>query len=83
MARITYISAIIFSLSLSFLQAKELNSLEKKYFNFLDLNNDGTISKDEINKSIKLIFQLIDANQDEKISQEEIIELQNIIQILS
>ena len=51
--------------------------------NLGDLNNDGTISIDEINKSIKLIFQLIDVNQDENISQEEIIELQNILEILS
>ena len=83
MVRIIYISAIVFFLSFSFLQAKELKSLEKKYFNFLDLNNDDTISMDEINKSIKLIFQLIDTNHDKKISQEEIIELQKIIQILS
>ena len=64
-------------------QAEELNKKERVYFNFIDLNNDKSISLDEINQSLQIIFQLIDENQDGKISQEEIIELKSIIESLS
>ena len=61
----------------------ELNSQEKQYFNFIDLNNDNEISFDEIIQSLQLVFQLIDKNQDGKISQEEVVELKNIIESIS
>ena len=63
--------------------AEELSVQEQVFFNFIDLNKDKNISLEEINQSIKLIFQLIDENQDGNISELEIIELKNIIELLS
>ena len=60
----------------------ELNEEEIKYFNFVDLNNDGVISYEEIEQSLNLLFQIIDLNQDNKISQNEINELKGIIESL-
>ena len=57
--------------------------LAEVFFSFIDLNKDKNISLEEINQSIKLIFQLIDENQDGNISELEIIELKNIIELLS
>tara|TARA_B110000263_G_C14966225_1_gene354904 strand:+ start:225 stop:470 length:246 start_codon:yes stop_codon:yes gene_type:complete len=62
---------------------EELSVQEQVFFNFIDLNKDKNISLEEINQSIKLIFQLIDENQDGNISELEIIELKNIIELLS
>ena len=62
---------------------EELSVQEKVFFNFIDLNKDKNLSLEEINQSIKLIFQLIDVNQDGIISELEIIELKNIIELLS
>ena len=63
--------------------SETLTGQEKIFFSFIDINKDKNISLDEINQSIKLIFQLIDENQDGKISETEIIELKNIIKLLS
>ena len=65
------------------LLSKELTTQEKVFFSFIDLNKDKNISLEEINQSIKIIFQLIDKNQDGNISELEIIELKNIIELLS
>ena len=65
------------------LLSEELNTQEKVFFSFIDLNKDKNISLEEVNKSIKIIFQLIDENQDGNISESEIIELKNIIESLS
>ena len=62
---------------------EELSVQEKVFFSFIDLNKDKNISHEEINQSIKIIFQLIDKNQDGNISELEIIELKNIIELLS
>ena len=61
----------------------ELNNQEKIIYNFVDLNNDKKISINEINQSIEIIFQLIDTNKDGNLSEDEIIELKNIIELLS
>ena len=63
----------------SSLYASDLSDIEVKYFNSLDLNNDGFVSFDEITQSTGLIFQLVDINKDKKIS---IIELEELKQIL-
>jgi len=63
--------------------SEELSNQEKFYFSFVDLNEDKSISLEEMNKLIKLIFQLIDKNQDGNISEIEILELKNIIELLS
>ena len=81
MVRIIIICFIFFS-SLNLL-GEELTGQEKIIFNFIDLNKDKNLSLEEINQSIKLIFQLIDENQDGNISELEIIELKNIIELLS
>ena len=65
-----------------FVHSKEVSSLEKLYFNFLDLNNDKYISYEEINQSINIVFQLIDKNQDHKVSLEEVNELKEIIELM-
>ena len=62
---------------------EELTIQEKVFFSFFDLNKDRNISLEEINQSIKLIFQLIDTNKDGNISELEMIELKNIIELLS
>ena len=62
-----------------FIYSNELNEQENKYFNFIDLDNDGAISFLEIEQSINLLFQIIDLNQDKNISKDEIIELKNIV----
>ena len=64
-------------------KSEELNNQEKLFFNFIDLNNDKSISLDEVNQSIRIIFQLIDKNKDEILNEEEIIELKNILESLS
>lgn len=81
MVRIIFICFLLFS-SLNLL-GEELIGQEKIFFSFLDQNNDNKISLEEINQSIKLIFQLIDDNQDGNISELELIELKNIIELLS
>ena len=78
-----YITLFFFIYSAYFIKAENLNTQEKIYFNFLDLNNDNFISLEEINQTMKLIFQLIDENYDGQISQEEIFELKDIIELLS
>jgi len=82
MARLIYITIFIILYPFLIIHSKELNNLEKMYFNFLDLNNDNYISYEEINQAIGLVFQLIDKNQDSKISLEEISELKEIIELL-
>ena len=62
--------------------SNELNDQENKYFNFIDLDNDGSISFLEIEQSINLLFQIIDSNQDNKISKNEINELKSIVESL-
>ena len=62
--------------------SNELNDQENKYFNFIDLDNDGSISFLEIEQSINLLFQIIDSNQDNKISKNEINELKSIVDSL-
>ena len=62
--------------------SNDLNDNEQMYFNFIDLNNDDSISLLEINQSISLIFQIVDFNQDGFISKSEISELKNIINSL-
>ena len=64
-------------------KSEELNNQEKLFFNFIDLNNDKSISLDEVNQSIRIIFQLIDENRDGILNEEEIIELKNILESLS
>ena len=81
MVRIIFIFFIFINSFKSF--GEELSQEEKKFFNFIDLNDDKNISVDEINQSFKLIFQLIDLNEDGKISELEIIELKNLIESLS
>ena len=65
-----------------FIYSYELNDQENKYFNFIDLDNDGSISFLEIEQSINLLFQIIDSNQDNKISKNEINELKSIVESL-
>ena len=82
MFRLIFFVIIITIYPLLIIHSKELNNLEKMYFNFLDLNNDNFVSYEEVNQSISLIFQLIDKDQDNKISTEEISELKEIIELM-
>ena len=82
MVRLIFFVIIIIFYPLLVIHSKELNNLEKMYFNFLDLNNDNYISYEEVSQSIILVFQLIDKNQDSKISLEEISELKEIIELM-
>jgi len=82
MFRLIFFVIIITIYPLLIIHSKELNNLEKMYFNFLDLNNDNFVSYEEVNQSISLIFQLIDKDQDNKISTEEISELKEIIALM-
>ena len=82
MIRLVFFMIIIIFYPLLVIHSKELNNLEKMYFNFLDLNNDNYISHEEVSQSISLVFQLIDKDQDGKISLEEINELKEIIEIM-
>ena len=82
MVRLIFFVIIIIFYPLLVIYSKELNNLEKMYFNFLDLNNDNYISYEEVSKSISLVFQLIDKDQDGKISVEEISELKEIIELM-
>ena len=82
MIRLIFFITIIIFYPLLVIHSKELNNLEKMYFNFLDLNNDNYISYEEVNQAISLIFQLIDKDQDSKISLEEISELKEIIELM-
>ena len=82
MIRLVFFVIIIIFYPLLVIHSKELNNLEKMYFNFLDLNNDNYISYEEVSQSISLVFQLIDKDQDGKISLEEINELKEIIEIM-
>ena len=75
-----WLNIILFTLFCTQLFAQELNSQEKSYFNFLDLNNDNYISYDEIDNSIRIVFQLIDKDKDMKISFEELEDLKSIIE---
>ena len=77
---ILFIFILIYSFNLN---SEELTIQEKIIFSFIDLNKDKSISVEEMNKLIQLIFQLIDENQDGNISELEIIELKNIIELLS
>ena len=80
MVRLLFFTIIIFYPL--FVHSKEVSSLEKLYFNFLDLNNDKYISYKEVNQAISLVFQLIDKDQDGKISVAEISELKEIIELM-
>ena len=82
MVRLIFFAVIIIFYPLLIIHSKELNNLEKMYFNFLDLNNDNYISYDEVSQSISLVFQLIDKDQDGKISVVEISELKEIIELI-
>ena len=82
MVRLVFFVIIIIFYPLLVIHSKELNNLEKMYFNFLDLNNDNYISHEEVSQSISLVFQLIDKDQDGKISVEEISELKEIIELM-
>ena len=82
MVRLIFFVIIIIFYPLLVIHSKELNNLEKMYFNFLDLNNDNYISYDEVSQSISLVFQLIDKDQDGKISVSEISELKEIIELM-
>ena len=82
MVRLIFFVTIIIFYPLLVIHSKELNNLEKMYFNFLDLNNDNYISYEEVTQAISLIFQLIDKDQDSKISVEEISELKEIIELM-
>ena len=82
MVRLIFFVIIIIFYPLLVIHSKELNNLEKMYFNFLDLNNDNYISYDEVSQSISLFFQLIDKDQDGKISVSEISELKEIIELI-
>ena len=82
MFRLIFFVIIIIFYPLLVIHSKELNNLEKMYFNFLDLSNDNYISYEEVTQAISLIFQLIDKNQDSKISVEEISELKEIIELM-
>ena len=82
MFRLIFFVIIIIFYPLLVIHSKELNNLEKMYFNFLDLNNDNYISYEEVSQSISLVFQLIDKDQDGKISVAEISELKEIIELI-
>ena len=82
MVQLIFFITIIIFYPLLVIHSKELNNLEKMYFNFLDLNNDNYISYEEVNQAISLIFQLIDKDQDNKISLDEISELKEIIELM-
>ena len=82
MVRLIFFVTIIIFYPLLVIHSKELNNLEKMYFNFLDLNNDNYISYEEVSQSISLVFQLIDKDQDGKISFVEINELKEIIELM-
>ena len=82
MFRLIFFVIIIIFYPLLFIHSKELNNLEKMYFNFLDLNNDNYISYEEVSQSISLVFQLIDKDRDGKISVAEISELKEIIELI-
>ena len=82
MVRLIFFVIIIIFYPLLVIYSKELNNLEKMYFNFLDLNNDNYISYEEVSQSISLVFQLIDKDQDGKISVAEISELKEIIELI-
>ena len=60
-----------------------LSEEETIYFNFIDFNNDESISYQEAANILKLIFSLLDQNQDNIISKNELLELKNIIESLS
>jgi Ca2+-binding EF-hand superfamily protein len=77
-----YFLVILFLINFTVL-ADTLTEQENIYFNFIDLNNDGSISNKEIDQIMKLIFQLLDENGDNIITKKEIIELKNIIESLS
>ena len=82
MFRLIFFVIIIIFYPLLVIHSKELNNLEKMYFDFLDLNNDNYISYEEVSQSISLVFQLIDKDQDGKISVAEISELKEIIELI-
>ena len=82
MVQLIFFITIIIFYPLLVIHSKELNNLEKMYFNFLDLNNDNYISYEEVSQSISLVFQLIDKDQDGKISVAEISELKEIIELI-
>ena len=82
MIRLVFFVIVIIFYPLLVIHSKELNNLEKMYFNFLDLNNDNYISHEEVKKTISLVFQLIDKDQDSKISVDEISELKEIIELM-
>ena len=75
-----WLKIILFTFFCTQLFSQELNSEEKSYFKFLDLNNDNYISYDEIDNSIRIVFQLIDKDKDMKISLEELEDLKSIIE---
>ena len=82
MFRLIFFVIIIIFYPFLVIHSKELNNLEKMYFDFLDLNNDNYISYEEVSQSISLVFQLIDKDQDGKISVAEISELKEIIELI-
>ena len=82
MFRLIFFIIIIIFNPLFYIHSKELNNLEKMYFDFLDLNNDNYISYEEVDHAINLVFRLIDKNHDTKISVEEVSELKEIIESL-
>ena len=82
MFRLIFYAIIIIIYPSSIIHSKELNNLEKIYFNFFDLNNDNYISYEEVDQAINLVFQLIDKDQNRKISVEEISELKEIIELM-
>ena len=62
--------------------AADLLSNELRYFNSIDLNNDGFVSLEEISQTTRIIFQLVDSNNDKKISINELTELKQILELM-
>tara|TARA_B100001123_G_C15260039_1_gene1006249 strand:- start:867 stop:1118 length:252 start_codon:yes stop_codon:yes gene_type:complete len=83
MVLIKYIILFFLTFSTSSVTSETLSKEEDIYFNFIDFNNDESISYQEADNILKLIFSLLDKNQDNIISKNELLELKNIIESLS
>ena len=83
MVLIKYIILFFLTFSTSSVTSETLSKEEDIYFNFINFNNDESISYQEADNILKLIFSLLDKNQDNIISKNELLELKNIIESLS
>ena len=75
-------TTLIIFLFFSSVFAADLSDNELRYFNSIDLNNDGLASLEEISQTTRIIFQLVDSNNDKKISINELTELKQILELM-